>query len=107
MENLYKDYVEKDNKTFKVQLYYSLGGINCFTNKNNPRGYYVSVTPVKLEDNGHFIMETTTAWTGVKECILEVKRKSIKATSKTLSMMTDEFINNHIEYVIKMNRRAA
>lgn len=107
MQVLYKEYKEVDNKDFKIQLYYNLGGENYFSGKQEKRGYYVSVTPVHLEDNGHYIVETSTAWSGIKECLLEVKRKSTKSENKAIDMLTDEFVNELIDYVIKMNKKAA
>lgn len=106
MKKIYQDYVERDNKDFKVQLYYNLGG-ESYTGRIEKRGYYLSVIPVKLEDNGHFMIETTVAWSGIKECLLEVKRSSKKAEQQAMDMLTDEFINERIDYVIRMNKKAA
>lgn len=35
---------------FKVSVDYSKGGINYFSYKSEPRGYYLYVTPVRRED---------------------------------------------------------
>lgn len=107
MEILYKEYKEKDNKDFKVQLYYNLGGTNYYSGREEKRGYYIGVTPVHLEDNGHYIIETSVAWTGIKDCILEVKRKSSKAEKQAMDLMTDEFIDSYINHVIRMNKKVA
>ena len=45
-----------------------------FTSREEPRGYYTSVSPVQVSDN----VVVYTAFTGLKECILPVKRKSNK-----------------------------
>lgn len=66
----------------RIELYYSLGGINYFTYQNESRGYYLLVTPVYK--NG--IMESVTAFTGVKQCIKQVNRKSAKAEKDALQI---------------------
>ena len=49
-----KKYIEIKNAPgithLKIELYYDLGGYNCFTGKNEPRAYYLSVTPVERSD---------------------------------------------------------
>lgn len=59
----------------RVDFTYSKGGINIWTYKTEPRGYYVLITPV--ERSG--IMESFTAFTGKKYIIREVTRASARA----------------------------
>lgn len=82
-----KEYIpcNKPNSYLKVELYYSLGGYNLFTYKHEPRGYYLSVSPVE-RGNG---MESYTAFTGVKLCVLEVKRRSKKAEMEALAKVSE------------------
>ncbi len=56
----------------RVELTYDLGGYNLFDYTQKPRGYYLVVTPVTRERG----MESFTAFTGLRRCIKEVKRKS-------------------------------
>lgn len=56
----------------RVELTYDLGGYNLFDYTKKPRGYYLVVTPVTRERG----MESFTAFTGLRRCIKEVKRKS-------------------------------
>lgn len=85
-DSLYKSYLELEPEPIpnlkathlKVELYYSLGGLNVFTYKDEPRGYYLSVSPVARKGN----WETFVAFTGLKQCILPVKRKAQEALSK-------------------------
>lgn len=44
----------------KVSVFYSLGGINYSNYKTEPRGYWVSVTPVELSASNGFIGERIT-----------------------------------------------
>ena len=64
----------------RVDLDYQLGGMNVFTYKREPRGYYLSVCPVERENRGNgVVMESFTAFTGTKMLVKEVTRKSAKA----------------------------
>lgn len=82
----------------KIELYYHLGGYNYFTYKEEKRGYYISVTPVLHE--GYF--ETVTAFTGIKQCIKEVTRKSEKAYQTALQQIND-FLPDLLKYVCDKN----
>lgn len=63
----------------KVELYYSKGGINYFTGNNEHRGLYLSVSPVKRTVyEGGGASESYTAFTGVKQHVLEMKRLNQK-----------------------------
>lgn len=68
----------RDANTLEVEVYYSLGGMNYFTGRNEPRGYYLSVTPAKRSD--HCI--SYVSFTGTKILLKEVKRQSAKAEAE-------------------------
>ena len=76
-----KDNGQKEN-FLKAELYYSKGGLNVWTYKTEPRGYYLSVTPVE-RGNG---MEGFTMFTGIKILVKEVSRKSEKAEAEAEAM---------------------
>lgn len=92
-DSLYKNYLELEPEPIpnlkathlKVELYYSLGGTNVFTYKDESRGYYLSVSPVTKK--GNWI--TFVAFTGLKQCILPVKRQTQKKAQEALSKMND------------------
>lgn len=70
----------------KIEVRYELGGFNYFTYKTEPRGIYISVSPVTLEDRpGGYQMETYTAFSGRKFCVRELKRKSEKALQEIIA----------------------
>lgn len=82
-----KKFLELNNNSMeathlKIEVYYSLGGYNCFTYKPETRGYYLSVSPVKRSTREGITFESYTAFSGVKICLLEVSRKSKKAEEK-------------------------
>lgn len=63
-----------DEKTNRIRLSvaYSLGGMNYFTCKTEPRGYYLSATP----EYTHGSMTQCVLGAGVKHFLLEVSRQS-------------------------------
>ena len=94
-----KKYLEVKNPTkevnvIKIELYYSLGGYNCWYGKPEKRGYYLCVTP--LYKSG--FLESYTMFTGVKQCIKEVNRKSEKAYTAAAEMV-NEFLPGLIDLV--------
>ena len=69
----------------KIEVRYLKGGLNYFTYKEEPRGIYVIVTPVEVQDRGGYEMERFTAFSGVKTCVKKLKRKSEKAEQEVWS----------------------
>lgn len=63
----------------KVETSYSLGGMNLFTYRNEPRGYYLHVSPVERSERYGCIMESFIAFSGIKKLLKGVSRKSAKA----------------------------
>jgi hypothetical protein len=67
----------------KIEVYYDKGGMNYFSGGVDKRGYYLSVTPVQIERKENNVMiESYTAFSGVKKLILEVERQSGKSAQK-------------------------
>lgn len=82
----------------KAQVYYALGGFNYFTYQNEPRGYYVSITPVQRENKNGYTMESFTAFTGMKHLAVPVQRKSAKKMDEAIKYFEShivEFMQNH------------
>jgi len=83
--NVMKEYekVEGTNYELKIQVYYNKGGMNYFSAKPEQRGYYASVSPVQVERRGDGIMvESYSAFSGVKMLVLPVQRQSPKAEAE-------------------------
>ena len=74
-------------KFIEVELYYSKGGYNVFTYKNESRGYYVRICPITVERN----MVSFIAFSGTKVCIHECPRKSAKAEREAIALANDEY----------------
>lgn len=82
-----KNYIHiKDTTFIKVEVYYNKGGMNYFTYRNEPRGYYLSVSPVERQEVGNCVTESFRAFSGVKRLVLEVKRKSDKAMETAVEL---------------------
>ena len=82
----------------KAEIYYSLGGMNYITSRVENRGYYISVSPVKREHDTYGIMESYTAFTGLKQCVLPVQRKSQKKLHEAIEYFENnilDFMNNY------------
>ena len=62
----------------RLSLSYSTGGVNYFSYKNEARGYYLHVTPEKVENRGYGNSVACLLGSGVKDLILEVNRQSDK-----------------------------
>jgi len=80
-----KEYEAIPNTTYelKIQVYYDKGGMNYYSGGTNKRGYYLSVTPVQIQRQGNNLMiESYTAFSGIKKLILEVERQSPKSAEK-------------------------
>ena len=86
----------------KIELSYNLGGYNVFTYKEEPRGYYLNVSPVHRENRGACITESYTAFTGVKKLIKTVTRKSSKAEAEA-EVDAADILPDLIDYVCRHN----
>lgn len=62
-----------------IELRYNLGGFSYATYREENRGYYLHVTPVTRFQRDGIAFEQFTAFTGMKQCVKIVTRKSIKA----------------------------
>ena len=105
-----KKYIELQEKTrnathLLIELRYNLGGFNYFTYKEEPRGYYLSVSPVALEQREGYTLESFTAFTGTKYLVKEVARKSAKA-EKEAEQRAQELEKALINYVCNQNNLA-
>lgn len=95
-----------DVNALRVELYYSLGGTNYFTGAAESRGYYLSVTPVYRSHGNGYTMESYTAFTGIKQLVKPVTRKSAKAEQAAVALAAD-IEKQLVNYVIAKNNIAA
>jgi hypothetical protein len=64
-------------KMHELEVYYSKGGINYFTGNTNPRGVYVSITPVDIGTH-HKSFTLLGENSGMKMLLEVLERKSAK-----------------------------
>ena len=83
----------------KVDVFYDIGSDWAWD--YHPRGYYMSAVPVKVEDKGGYVAETSSAYSGVRQLIKEVKRKSKKSEleAEEIAMQRQDII----DYVLSKN----
>lgn len=71
----------------KCTLRYDLGGVNAFQGGTRPRGYYIGVTPVKVEGP----MESAVAFSGVYFPLVECKRQGKKAEAEATRLFDERY----------------
>lgn len=81
-----KRYMERNDlkhgNHLEISVYYTKGGMSCFTGQVLPRGYYLSVRPVTLS-NG---MVSFDLFSGCKKLILKANRYSDKQFARAVEM---------------------
>lgn len=80
-----------------VELYYSKGGMNYFTSRNEERGLYLSVSP--LEKGDRFVKYS--AFSGIKKHVKAMKAFSQKAFDTFQPSESD--IQQLINHVVESN----
>lgn len=93
----------KDDLNIKTEVYYNKGGMNYFTSRNEERGYYLSVSPVRRSFSGNFVTESYTAFSGVKMLILPVKRQGEKAYKQAIELAKDKEDNLRQRIIEQIN----
>ena len=88
----------KDQRCNRLRLtiYYSKGGINYCTYKNEERGYYFSLTPEYATTHCGTECVMCVPMNGFKELVLPVNRQSKKQYEKAKSMM-DKIIEGWVK----------
>lgn len=87
----------------KIETYYSLGGYNCFTYRQEERGYYLSVTPVSRKTTDYGVtLESYTAFSGIKRIIKTVSRQSKKAAAQADENAVN-YVHDLVLYVCHKN----
>lgn len=77
----------------EVTAYYS------YSYQNAPRGYYISVIPVKYIDRGNYRMTESNPIIGIKKCFIECTRQSKKKEQMALQADRSHY-QDLIDYVL-------
>lgn len=92
-----------DINVVEVSIYYSKGGMNYFTYRNEPRGYYFSIQPYLDSDLGNGVTgRMFRAFSGMKDCVLPCERQS-KKRYETAKAMMDDLVNEYLDSWCKGN----
>ena len=72
----------------KVEVYYSLGGFNLGTYREDPRGYWLSITPVNRSEQNGVCYESVCLGSGLKKFLKETKsdRRGGKAEKEAVEL---------------------
>ena len=101
----HKEYIEHcdlNNAThLEVSVYYTKGGSNYFSGGVTPRGYYIMVTPVTLNERS----VSFTAFTGYSRLLFETQRYTDKQFARALEM-AKEHKETLIAAVVEKNKAA-
>jgi hypothetical protein len=87
----------------KVETYYSIGGMNYFNGTNEPRGIYLSVSPVTRScHEGKYWSESFKGFSGNKKHMFAMERYNKK---KCETFVVDaEYEQTLIDYVLNKNK---
>lgn len=83
----------------EVSAYYSLGGANMCSYRNERRGYYISVTPVKYIPRGDCRVIESHPTDGIKMCFIECARQSAKKEQAAMQAKRQDY-QELIDYVL-------
>lgn len=93
----------KDNSkginALDVSAYYSLGGLSMYSYRNEARGYYISVTPVKHISRGAYMVTESYPTDGIKKCFIECTRQSAKKEQAALNAKRSDY-QDLVDYVL-------
>lgn len=83
------EYYNTENNVLKIEVYYSLGGYDYFSYKEEKRGFYISLRPMKESKEGLCSFSLFGKDSGYKILLEEVKRNN----PKRLKVLKEAFEN--------------
>jgi hypothetical protein len=95
--------VENSPYHLDIQLKYNKGGMNYFTSRSEERGFYLHVSPVKIDysqSNPNVYTKTYAAFSGIKKLILVTKkyhdkfyREAENLAEQSIDMLVENVMN--------------
>lgn len=73
------------NETIKLHVYVEYDMGSQYYGRST-RGYYLCVNPITVENRGGYYVTSYIAYTGVKDLLLAVSRKSKKSEKQALAL---------------------
>lgn len=110
MATLYKEYQKlpegakstlTDKQEIKFIIGFRKGGISWATSQRISTGYYVSVVPVERSNREGFTIESSGAFTGFNDTLLEVDRQSKKRLEEAIRIF-QERKDRYMQYFVKV-----
>ena len=91
------------NEELKIEVFYDKGGMNYFTSKVDPRGYWLSVKKVEREVvDGRVVVEKFALMSGGRRMfIMEVKKQSQKSYDTAVQLAAEHV--DHLKQVVLGN----
>lgn len=97
----------KPNHYYKVNLFYSKGGLNYFNYKSEERGYYLSVKAVEKSGGEGYQVESYVLFNGVKSLVQTANRFSQKVLETLALANYDEAIAKFVKHIEDRNLQLA
>ncbi|HFQ5129622.1 TPA: hypothetical protein ACGUU0_004128 [Vibrio vulnificus] len=88
----------------EVELSYNVGGVNYFSYTEERRGLYLSVSPYQIKqspDSPAYQTKTYASFSGLKQCVLEMKRfskkqlETFKPTKSAINQLLDAIVQKN------------
>ncbi len=94
----YLEVAQGDATHLKVEIYYTMGGMNYFSGRSEARGIYISVSPVtRTLHEGKFWTESYKGFSGTKQHVKEMNRFSQKTAD---TFIVDETIKDRLIQIV-------
>ena len=105
---LVREYLHSAGKRVRVTVAYTKGGINMFTYKEDKRGYWMHIQPMRIEVSNGFITSHYMPGNGRRMLVLEAARFSATGLEKARLMAIDTLDTNETvaSFVVDGCRRA-
>jgi hypothetical protein len=104
-----RDYPHNDGKVVRVTVSYTKGGLNMFTYKEDKRGYWMHIQPMRIETSSNgFTVSHYMPMSGRRMLVLEAARFSASGLAKARGMAADVLDNDDTvaAFVVDGCRRA-
>jgi len=86
---LVRDYPHNDGKVVRVTVSYTKGGLNMFTYKEDKRGYWMHIQPMRIEVGEQVTVSHYTPSAGRRMLVLEAAKFSAAGLEKAKAMAAE------------------
>lgn len=86
--------------SIEVEVTYDKGGYSYFSYEPKKRGYYLRIQPLTIKECDGYTSESFMAFSGVRDFILEVGRRSNKSEKLAKEMVIEKW-NEYQDYILR------